>query len=55
MGLQSDVSVTVSKFDVSSINAKTKGLNEALMETMAKGPKWYEVGVELHSSSGPQP
>lgn len=49
MGLQSDISITASKFNASSISPKTQRMNEYLMEIMAKGPKWYEVRIRRRS------
>jgi hypothetical protein len=43
MGLESDITINVAKFQKESISASTDKFNDQLMDIMSKGPKWYEV------------
>lgn len=46
MSLRSDITLDASKFDPANIPEKTAQLNEAIIDMMKDGPKWYEVGAE---------
>jgi len=43
MGLESDITVNVPKFQKESVSEATEKFNETLMDIMSNGPKWYEV------------
>ena len=45
MTLQSDLTINVWKFQPDAASDEVKSLNEYLMDTMKKGPKWYDVGA----------
>ena len=45
MTLPSDLTIDVSKFQPEAASDEVKRLNEYLMDTMKKGPKWYDVGA----------
>ncbi|KAI4086928.1 MAG: hypothetical protein LQ339_008981 [Xanthoria mediterranea] len=45
MTLQRDLTINVSKFQPEAASDEVKNLNEYLMDTMKKGPKWYDVGA----------
>ncbi|KIW48620.1 uncharacterized protein PV06_01190 [Exophiala oligosperma] len=48
MGTLNDLSIETGKFGAAAISDKTNAFNEMLMEIMAGGPKWYEVGAEKY-------
>jgi len=43
MAQSSDISLDASRFDPSSVTAKTAALNEDLIEKGKSNPKWWEV------------
>ncbi|KAF2142813.1 uncharacterized protein K452DRAFT_269286 [Aplosporella prunicola CBS 121167] len=46
--LSSDLSLDASKFDYAKISKTTAQFNEALIQKLESGPKWYEVGAEKY-------
>lgn len=45
MALTSDINIDISKFQGSAILPATAKFNELLMDSTAKGPKWFEIGA----------
>ncbi|KAF2847307.1 alpha/beta-hydrolase [Plenodomus tracheiphilus IPT5] len=48
MPLQSDLTISASKFNASQIDDETKAFNEKLIKIWADGPRWYEVGAPTY-------
>ncbi|KAH9828293.1 alpha/beta hydrolase fold [Teratosphaeria destructans] len=46
--LKSDLALDAAKFDPDAVTAKTQAFNEKLVEIMAAGPKWWDVGAERY-------
>jgi hypothetical protein len=42
----SALTIDTAKFGEAAISDESHAFNQALMDLMAKGPKWYEVGIE---------
>jgi hypothetical protein len=43
MPLQSDIAISVAKFNPATNSEQSKQLNEGLIKMLGGGPKWFEV------------